>query len=282
MRKIFISYHHKREQKEKDRLVKLIKNSYSEYFEVKDMSVQLGDIHPMLPAKKIYKIIREEYLKDTDVTIVILGKHTKCRKHIDWEIVASLISYGSLGRRKKNGLLILLTDDFIKKQKINKFFNGKNYNTLITKKNSSPRIYKNVINNYAVVDSFLNVISNVAKLKALINEAQDKSKIIALASNNIFKKEDLIKEERLFENDKEECPKKSKKYIENCLYSTPCYSKRLERSILNFDEVKPKINSLDNKNDNNIFNFKHKDDIRDWCADDNMRCLTLLLNYCLI
>ncbi|WP_286642689.1 TIR domain-containing protein [Spiroplasma ixodetis] len=27
--------------------------------------------------------IREEYLKDSDITIVILGKHTKCRKHID-------------------------------------------------------------------------------------------------------------------------------------------------------------------------------------------------------
>lgn len=68
---------------------------------MKDVFVKLGDIDPQSSPKKIFKTIREEYLKDSDITIVILGKHTKCRKHIDWEIAASLSIYGSLRRREK-------------------------------------------------------------------------------------------------------------------------------------------------------------------------------------
>ncbi|WP_400254854.1 hypothetical protein [Spiroplasma endosymbiont of Cleonymus obscurus] len=58
MLKIFISYHHLREQKAKDELSELISQCYGEYFEVKDVSVKLGDIDPQLPPKKIFKTIR--------------------------------------------------------------------------------------------------------------------------------------------------------------------------------------------------------------------------------
>ncbi|WJG70183.1 hypothetical protein SIXOD_v1c12470 [Spiroplasma ixodetis Y32] len=55
MLKIFISYHHLREQKAKDELSELILECYGENFEVKDVSVKLGDIDPQLPPKKIFK-----------------------------------------------------------------------------------------------------------------------------------------------------------------------------------------------------------------------------------
>ncbi|WP_375317187.1 TIR domain-containing protein [Spiroplasma endosymbiont of Virgichneumon dumeticola] len=133
--KVFISYHHKREQKNKNKLVELFKKHHSEHFEIKDTSVGLDAIDINLLYKKlikkelnkenikkinkefkkelykklnkeIFKIIREKYLKDSNVTILILGKHTKCRQHIDWEIATSLMSYGSLDRRKRNGMII--------------------------------------------------------------------------------------------------------------------------------------------------------------------------------
>ncbi|WP_338987103.1 TIR domain-containing protein [Spiroplasma endosymbiont of Dasysyrphus albostriatus] len=232
MLKIFISYHHLREQKAKDELSELISQCYGEYFEVKDVSVKLGDIDPQLPPKKIFKTIREEYLKDSDITVVILGKHTKCRKHIDWEIASSLSIYGSLHRRGKNGLLILLTDDFIKKAKKNCDFNDNDYKTLINEQNSTPRIYENVINNYAIVESFSNVVSNPLKLKKLLDKCQDKVKTEKLKENF-----DLFKEINLFEENIEDCPKKSKNKL-NCYFSQKHKSKKLF-----FEKVKTEVNN---------------------------------------
>lgn len=117
MRKIFISYHHLREQEEKNQLAQLIKK-YANYLNIKDMSVEIGDIDTTWSNNKIAKTIRQNRLKDTTITILILGIHTKCRQHIDWEIKSSLNKDGSLNRRNKiNSLIILLTDDFIKKSK---------------------------------------------------------------------------------------------------------------------------------------------------------------------
>ena len=35
-------------------------------------------------------LIQKEYLHDTTVLIVLIGKKTKCRKHVDWEISGAL------------------------------------------------------------------------------------------------------------------------------------------------------------------------------------------------
>ena len=173
MRKIFISYHHLREQEEKDQLAKLIKN-YANYLNIKDMSVGLGDINIKWSDGAIAKTIRQNHLKDTIITILILGTHTKCRKHIDWEIEASLSKYGSLNRRKKiNSLIILLTSDFIEENSNKNNFNSNgnyDYPSLITKENAGQRIYETVINNYAVIASYDEIFSNIKKLKHLLYE----------------------------------------------------------------------------------------------------------------
>ncbi|WP_342275862.1 TIR domain-containing protein [Spiroplasma endosymbiont of Nebria brevicollis] len=177
MKTIFITYYHASEQKEKDELSKLFTELYSEYFALKDMSVKTHNIDTKLPDRKAFQIIREHYLKDTDVTIIILGKYTKYRRFVDWEIATSLSIYGSLGRRKKwNDLIILLTDDFIEQEKTNPVFDGKNYSSLIYEQNSGQRIYDNVINGYATVESFSHMYSNPGKLKKLIDKPQDNSK----------------------------------------------------------------------------------------------------------
>ncbi len=197
MKKIFISYHHKREQSLKNELSDLIK-AYGDSYQLKDMSVDTGDIDSNIPTQTIYNIIREKYLLDTDVTIVILGLHTKCRKHIDREIGSSLRSYGI--NNTKNGLLILLTDDFIQKYKKNDIFlntfSNSTYNNLITQENSGQRIYDNVKSGYAIVAKF-NEATNIYKLSTLINMAYNNSKKLNPDNNAPFRT-----------NNSEDCPGK--------------------------------------------------------------------------
>lgn len=99
MHKVFISYHHKNDQIYKDEIIKKFSN---EIFI--DGSVDTGDISDDLSDEKIRELIRDNYLKDTTVTIVLVGTETKFRKHIDWEIYSSMFD-GKVN--KKSGIIII-------------------------------------------------------------------------------------------------------------------------------------------------------------------------------
>ncbi|WP_339049107.1 TIR domain-containing protein [Spiroplasma endosymbiont of Colias croceus] len=187
MRKIFISYHHLREQEEKNQLAELIKK-YANYLNIKDMSVEIGDIDTTWSNNKIAKTIRENHLKDTTITILILGIHTKCRQHIDWEIEASLNKYGSLNRRKKiNSFIILLTADFIKKAKTNCNFNNTcDYSSLITQENAGQRIYETVINKHAIIATYDEIFSDIIILKNLLDKVQSNHKKEEMFYQNVI------------------------------------------------------------------------------------------------
>ena len=100
MIKTFISYHHGNDQGYKNHLSKMAENFH--VFE--DCSVEVGDISDEYSSEKIRRIIRDEYLKDTKVTILLCGSETRFRKHIDWELKSSMID-GSINRR--SGILII-------------------------------------------------------------------------------------------------------------------------------------------------------------------------------
>ncbi|WP_342265991.1 TIR domain-containing protein [Spiroplasma endosymbiont of Villa modesta] len=187
MRKIFISYHHLREQEEKDQLAELIKK-YANYLNIKDMSVEIGDIDTTWSNNQIAKTIRQNHLKDTTITILILGIHTKCRQHIDWEIEASLNKYGSLNRRKKiNSFIILLTADFIKKAKTNCNFNNTcDYSSLITQENAGQRIYETVINKHAIIATYDEIFSDIIILKNLLDKVQSNHKKEEMFYQNVI------------------------------------------------------------------------------------------------
>ncbi|WP_338959490.1 TIR domain-containing protein [Spiroplasma endosymbiont of Tiphia femorata] len=187
MRKIFISYHHLREQEEKDQLAELIKK-YANYLNIKDMSVEIGDIDTTWSNNEIAKTIRQNHLKDTTITILILGIHTKCRQHIDWEIEASLNKYGSLNRRKKiNSFIILLTADFIKKAKTNCNFNNTcDYSSLITQENAGQRIYQTVINKHAIIATYDEIFSDIIILKNLLDKVQSNHKKEEMFYQNVI------------------------------------------------------------------------------------------------
>ena len=97
MHKVFISYHHANDQWYKDNLVSMGK--YQKIFI--DQSVDTGDISDNLSDPAIREKIRDEYLRDSTVTIVLVGQETKRRKHVDWEVYSSMID-GKIN--KKSGI----------------------------------------------------------------------------------------------------------------------------------------------------------------------------------
>lgn len=87
MRKVFISYYHKDAQRFKDELISL--NDNHQLFI--DNSVEVGDIDDEhLSDEQIRIKIRDDYIKDSDVLILLCGKNSKHRKHIDWELHAAM------------------------------------------------------------------------------------------------------------------------------------------------------------------------------------------------
>lgn len=99
-RKVFISYHHRNDQDYKKALLDF--NEMHNIFI--DSSVDIGDIDDSLPNQTIRRIIRDKYLTNSTVTILLVGTETKYRKHIDWEIYSSMID-GSVNKR--SGILVI-------------------------------------------------------------------------------------------------------------------------------------------------------------------------------
>ncbi len=82
--KLFISYHHNNDEYYKNKFEELFGDLFI------NKSVKLGDIDDDLSEEYIKRLIRENYISDTSVVVVLVGKNTYCRKHVDWEISAGL------------------------------------------------------------------------------------------------------------------------------------------------------------------------------------------------
>jgi len=85
--KVFIAYHHD-DQREVDSFIRTF-----DYERKALISRALGmtqDIIDSTDTDYVMRRIRELYLKDSTVTIVLIGKCTWARRYVDWEIQASL------------------------------------------------------------------------------------------------------------------------------------------------------------------------------------------------
>ena len=95
--KCFLSYH-----KDDLKAVERFAKKYNEVFIPK----VLGALDQRLVESKdqvyIMRQIRERYLRDSTVTIVLLGRYTWSRKFVDWEIASSLRNDPN---NKRSGLL---------------------------------------------------------------------------------------------------------------------------------------------------------------------------------
>ena len=99
--RVFISYHHENDQWAKDRLIEL--NKQLDFFI--DESVDTGDIPDEWDDQKIRTAIRDNYLKNSTVTILLVGTETKYRKHIDWELFSSMYD-GAVNKR--SGIVVIM------------------------------------------------------------------------------------------------------------------------------------------------------------------------------
>ncbi len=82
--KVFVSFHHE-DQTYKDLFVHMMGD------DIVDKSVEDGDIDDAnLKTGTIRQRIRDEFIADATVTVVLIGPCTWQRKHVDWEIGSSL------------------------------------------------------------------------------------------------------------------------------------------------------------------------------------------------
>ena len=100
MHKVFISYHHQNDQWYKDELVRWGEGNAI----FVDKSVDTGDISDELSDQRIREKIRDDYLRDSTVTILLVGIETSRRKHVDWELYSSMYD-GPVNKR--SGVVVI-------------------------------------------------------------------------------------------------------------------------------------------------------------------------------
>ena len=82
--KVFVSFHHAKDEYYKDLFCDAMGS------DIVDKSIEDGDIDTQLKTDTIRGKIRDEFIADATVTVVLVGRCTWQRKHVDWEIGSSL------------------------------------------------------------------------------------------------------------------------------------------------------------------------------------------------
>ena len=108
--RVFISFHHE-DQAYKDWFVKHMGD------DIVDESVGDGDIDDTnLATETIRQYVRDDFIRDATVTIVLIGPCTWQRKHVDWEIGSSLRATVNNSRCGMLGILLPNHSDYGKQQ----------------------------------------------------------------------------------------------------------------------------------------------------------------------
>ena len=81
--RVFVSFHHE-DQDYKDLFVRMMG------YNIVDESVEDGDVPDNVRTETIRQNIRDNFIRDATVTVVLIGPCTWQRKHVDWEIGSSL------------------------------------------------------------------------------------------------------------------------------------------------------------------------------------------------
>jgi hypothetical protein len=179
--KVFVSYHHANDQEYRDEFEKLFSDDYDIFV---SKSVQDGDISDDSSDQNIRRTIRDKYLKDSTVTILLVGTETKNRKHIDWELYSSMYN-GSVN--KQSGILVIKLPstkckycivahgDEIKKKLYSHITSWTNINTRVEYVRRYPympsRIIDNLLNSDVKISvvNWDDIINNPKELQLLID-----------------------------------------------------------------------------------------------------------------
>lgn len=85
--KVFLSYHHANDRYYKMQCTNVFSAALRSFI---SKSVEEGDISPAASTDYVRSRIRDEFIRDASVTIVLIGSETWKRKHVDWEISGSV------------------------------------------------------------------------------------------------------------------------------------------------------------------------------------------------
>ncbi len=85
--KVFVSYHHYNDEYYKTQFIHLFSHILNGFI---SKAVDIGDINPLISVNSIRNNIRDNFIRDASVTIVLVGTETWKRKHVDWEISSSI------------------------------------------------------------------------------------------------------------------------------------------------------------------------------------------------
>lgn len=136
--KTFITYHHANDEYYKNEFKRIFADAYDV---IVPWDVNLGDINPNIQTETIRRKIRDEYLRDSTVTVVLIGSQTWQRRHVDWEIFSSI---RDTSVNPRSGLLGIFLPSY-------PFYRG-NYNPYTI----PPRLYRNVQCGFATVHRWSN------------------------------------------------------------------------------------------------------------------------------
>jgi len=146
--KVFVCFHHENDEEYRKKFERMFSNIYV------SKSVDIGDIDPNLNTETVRRKIREEYLGDTSVTVVLVGVETWKRKHVDWEISASIRKTKISPRSGLLGIILPTHSDYGKET--------------YTRYLIPPRLYDNIECKYASIFDWSN---NSDKVQNWIDQA---------------------------------------------------------------------------------------------------------------
>lgn len=147
--KVFISYYHKDESKRTKFEAMCKRNDI-----IVNRSIQTNDIPPTESVETTLRRIREEFISDATVTIVLVGAGTWRRKYVDWEIYASLRHTSANPRNGLIGIILPSHPDFNK--------------TKVNFKTIPPRLADNVEKGYAELHHWT---GDMKKVQSWIHQA---------------------------------------------------------------------------------------------------------------
>lgn len=135
--RVFVSFYHEDDQEFTDYFETLFYDIYDIYV---SETVKDGDIGDNLSTERIHQIIRDKHLRDSTVTVVLVGAHTWRRKFVDWEIGSS-IRHTELNPR--SGLLGILLPAYYTQ-----------WNRIQYPYTIPPRLYDNIKCGYATIHNW--------------------------------------------------------------------------------------------------------------------------------
>lgn len=147
-RKVFVSYHHGRDQGYYDAFIHAFSNTYDVITD-NSLNRAVDSDNP----DYVMRRIRESYITGSSCTIVLCGVETPWRKYVDWEIKATL--------DKNHGLI-----------GVNLPTNPQGSSGKFT---VPDRLYANIQSNYAIWTIWAHVTSNLTTLPQLIEQANSTS-----------------------------------------------------------------------------------------------------------